>query len=251
MALRLEKRKRPPREEKQVKDALMIAGRVLDDPTVYALLKLIRSKAIKSLDYPLAHGKESAVFRGTRPDGSFAAVKVYKYETTSFHTMDRYIEGDPRFAKARHALRPLIRQWAQKEFANLQACERAGVRAPRPFACRENVVVMEFLGEGGIPYAKLQDVILEDPEKTLKEILEDMRKLNRAGLVHADLSPYNIVYAGDLPYIIDVSQAVLLQHPRSQEFLEHDVRTILKYFAKLGVKRDFEETLAWVKGGRS
>jgi len=233
-----------------MKNELKITSAALDDPTIDVFIRFFNNKTFKSLDYPLAQGKESIVFRATRHDGTYVAVKVYKYETSSFRTMGKYIEGDPRFVKARRALRPLVKQWARKEFANLQLCEKAGVRAPKPLAQRENVVVMEFLGEGGIPYAKLQDVILENPEKTLKEILEDTKKLYQAGVVHADLSPYNIVFAGDMPYFIDVSQSILKAHPRAQEFLEHDVKTILNYFAKLGIERDLHETLEWVRESR-
>lgn len=249
MALRLGKRKRPSREDKPLKEVSLIAGRALDDSTLMVLVKLINTKVIKSLDYPLAHGKEAAVFRATRPDGSHAAVKIYKYETTSFHTMSRYIEGDPRFAKAKHSLRPLIRQWAKKEFANLELCQEAKVHAPVPIAQRDNVVVMEFLGEGGIPYAKLQDVVLEDPEKTLDAILLDVRKLYGAGMVHADLSPFNIIIVGDTPYLIDVSQSVLLAHPRADLFLQNDVKVMLNFFDKLGVHRDLQDTLKWVREG--
>jgi RIO kinase 1 len=249
LARRLEKRKRPPRDVKQLKEQLKITAGVLDDPTLDVLVHFFNNKTLRSLDYPVAQGKESTVFRGTTPDGANLAVKIYKYEASSFRAMARYIEGDPRFAKARRALRPLVKQWAKKEFANLAACAKAGVRAPRPVAHRDNVVVMEFLGEGGLPYAKLQDVVLADPERTLDQILEDVRRLYRAGLVHGDLSPYNIVFARGEPYFIDVSQSVLLQHPRAREFLEHDVQTLLKHFAKLGARRDFAATLAWVTGG--
>lgn len=247
MALRLSKRKRPAREDKPLKEATKIASRIFDPATLMVLVKLINTKVLKSLDYPVAHGKEAVVFRGTAPDGTYVAVKVYKYETTSFRTMERYIEGDPRFVKAKRSLRALIKQWAQKEFSNLQACQAAGVHSPKPIICKENVVVMEFLGEGGLPYPILRQVKPEQPESLLNEILLDVRALYQAGFVHADLSPYNLLYDGEHAYLIDVSQTVLRRHPKANEFLEHDVDTVLRYFAKQGATRDLGETLAWIR----
>lgn len=68
----------------------------------------------------------------------------------------------------------------------------------------------------------------------------------RAGLVHADISEYNIMMS-DPPTLIDFGQGVILSHPRAMEFLERDVRNILKYFAKFGCKKDFEKTMEWLK----
>jgi RIO kinase 1 len=67
-------------------------------------------------------------------------------------------------------------------------------------------------------------------------VLNDVRKLYRdARLVHGDLSEYNIMYWRGLPYLIDLSQAVSLDHPLSHEFLKRDVKNINKFFRKLGV----------------
>ncbi|MEW5955830.1 MAG: serine protein kinase RIO, partial [Candidatus Micrarchaeota archaeon] len=102
MAWRVSKRKRPRREEKQFKASLgKISGKVFDDKTVDVLLKLISAGVFKTLDYPIAQGKEAMVFRATYKDPAsgeeeFRAVKVFKYETSSFSkSMAKYVEGDP------------------------------------------------------------------------------------------------------------------------------------------------------------
>ena len=64
--------------------------------------------------------------------------------------------------------------------------------------------------------------------------------------MHADLSEYNIMM-GDVPYLIDFGQGVVLEHPHAKKFLERDLAIILKFFEKNGVKRDFEKTLKWIK----
>lgn len=247
--MKLSKKKRPSREEKPFKALPKIAEKVFDDKTVEVLVHLLNKGTIKSVDYPIAMGKEAVVFRCTAPraPGGFVAAKVYRYETTAFRSFRRYMEGDARFTGMRNQLRPMIREWARKEYANLRVCEAAGVLAPKPIAQRENVVIMQFLGEGGVPCAKLVDVVVADPAGTLDAVLDSMKKMYKAGLVHADLSAYNIIVYKDKPYFIDVSQSVLLNHPLAREFLERDVENILKFFGKLGAKKEKEEVLEWIR----
>jgi RIO kinase 1 len=53
---------------------------------------------------------------------------------------------------------------------------------------------------------------------------------------------------GDIPYLIDFGQGVVLRHPSAERFLERDVAIILKYFTKYGVVRDLDKTLKWIRG---
>ena len=248
MAHRMSKTKRPAFEDKQVKHLNKIAERSLDDKTVETLLSLVSKGVVRSIDYPVSGGKEAIVFRATSKTG-FAAVKVYKYETSTFRHMAKYIEGDPRF-NVRHTQRQLVREWAKKEFANLRILYNAGVRVPAPMAQKDNVVVMEFLGVGGVQSALLEEVVVENPKEMLEDLLEQTRRIYAAGLVHADLSSFNIIIHDGRPYIIDVGQAVLLKHPLAEDFLEKDVCNLLGFFAKLGARKDFAEALAFVKGGK-
>lgn len=251
MSGRASKRKLPPREEKQFKPEISkIAGKVFDDKTVGVLLSFINSRVIKSVDYPIAQGKEAMVFRATREDRhtgeqAFCAVKVFKYETSSFFkSMAKYVEGDPRFhIRGNH--RAMVQLWARKEFANLKLCFNGGVSVPEPISHRENVVIMQFLGEEGVASPLLEKAIsaIEDPKALFDEIIEQMRKMYSLGLVHADLSSFNIIVHEGKPYFIDVGQSVLLKHPRAQQFLEHDVQEIVNFFSKRGVVASFAETL--------
>ena len=124
MALRMGKRKQPLREDKQFKFALKRTDKVLDDQTLETLMRLVNRREFKSLDYPISTGKEAVVFRATKLDGTFVAVKVFKFETTAFRNMIPYIEGDPRFdvSAMRHSKRGLVKTWARKEYANLRTC---------------------------------------------------------------------------------------------------------------------------------
>jgi len=60
-------------------------------------------------------------------------------------------------------------------------------------------------------------------------------------LVHADLSAYNVLMYKDKPYVIDVGQGVLLEHPSSLEFLKRDIHNVVQYFSKFGIKEDEKE----------
>ena len=65
-----------------------------------------------------------------------------------------------------------------------------------------------------------------------------MKKLHKAGLVHADLSQFNILNYNENPIFIDMSQATTLKNTQAKEFLERDVRNISNFFNKIGLKTD-------------
>ena len=74
-----------------------------------------------------------------------------------------------------------------------------------------------------------------------------MRLLHAAGMVHGDLSPYNILNYNEKPVLIDFSQSTVVKTPNSQELLERDIKNILQFFRKLGVKHEAEEILLQIK----
>jgi len=245
MARKVSRRKAPPREEYLLKEQRKIESYVFDKNTLILLSKMMKKGIFESVDYPVSTGKEANVFRATSSDGSYLAVKIYKIETTGFMKKMAYLEGDPRFGSIKKRDREIVKLFARKEFKNLQICERAGVHAPDPVYLSEIIVVMSFIGEDGVPYATM-DMVGPRGEQDLDSILEDIRKMYRAGLVHADISEYNVLLA-DVPYLIDFGQGVVLSHPNAEKFLERDVKNILDYFARHGIKRDFEKTLKWIR----
>ena len=80
-----------------------------------------------------------------------------------------------------------------------------------------------------------------------------MRRLyQQAGLVHGDLSEYNIMVWEKKPVIFDLSQAMLTIHPLAASLLVHDVETVNTYFVRLGVDvYDNKELEEWVKSGEA
>ncbi len=246
MARRVSKRKKPEKEDYQLKERFKIESEVFDKHTLLDLQKLLKKGILSSVDYPVSTGKEANVFRATTPDGGFAAVKVYKTETAPFFRKDIYLEADPRFARIKFNDKDIVKAFARKEFKNLEICEKAGVHAPKPYYLINRVVVMQFLGEGDLPYPTMNMVGPLHGESDLDSIIDDLKKMHRAGLVHADLSEYNIMM-GPVPYLIDFGQGVVTRHPNAERFLERDVSIILRYFEKYGVKRDLEGTLRAIR----
>ncbi len=245
MARKVSKRKRPSKDDFLLKERFKVESEVFDRSTLLALSKLMGKGILQTVDNPISTGKEANVFRATTPSGSPIAVKIYKIETTKFMRRKEYIEGDRRFKKFRHTERDLVSAFAQKEYKNLEICAKAKVHAPKPLLQVKNILIMEFLGEDGLPYTQL-NILGPESISQLKSILLDIRKLYRAGLVHADISEYNIL-VGPKPYLIDFGQGVILSHPNSERYLERDVYNIVKYFSKHGFKMDFEEALKYVK----
>ncbi len=239
-------KQKPLKEVYQLKERFKTESEVFDKRVLLILWGFIKKGMLQRVDYPISTGKEANVFMATTPNGSHVAVKIYKMETAPFFRKEEYLDGDPRFGNIKHNDREIVKAFARKEFKNLQVCEKAGVHAPKPYYITDNVLVMGFLGEGDLPYPTMNMVGPLHGEKDLDSILDDLRKMHRAGLVHADLSEYNVMM-GDVPYLIDFGQGVVLRHPRAERFLERDVAIILKYFAKYGVKRDLEKTLKWIR----
>ncbi|MEM2539024.1 MAG: serine protein kinase RIO, partial [Candidatus Bathyarchaeia archaeon] len=161
-----------------------------------------------------------------------------------------YIIGDPRFKNVRKNLRNLVFLWAQKEFKNLNLAYEAKVRVPRPIAIRNNVLIMEFIGRNGVSAPLLKEVDLKSPERMYRMVLSHVKRLYRgAGLVHGDLSEYNIMVWRGKPVLFDFSQAVPIEHPTSDQFLLRDLENINRYFSRIGVNViDIEELYRVVTG---
>ena len=74
----------------------------------------------------------------------------------------------------------------------------------------ESILAMEFIGdENGTPAPQLRNTTVEEPEKFLDMIIKQIKALYNGGLVHADLSEYNILVYQEKPYLIDMGQAVV------------------------------------------
>ena len=213
-------------------------GDVFDAFTQRTVYKLITRGHFEGLESPVSIGKESNVFSALRKDGTKVIVKIYRLETCDFNRMYDYIKGDSRFDRLKKGKRNIIFQWVQREYRNLMKAREANISVPTPLTFLNNVLVLEFIGDDGSVALKLKDGTPKNPKDFFERIILNMKKLHNAGLVHADLSAFNILNHGEKPVFIDFSQCTTLDSSRAMEYLERDIRNICLFFKKIGLKAD-------------
>jgi RIO kinase 1 len=217
-----------------------------DDATYAAIYKLVQDGHVGAFGGPISTGKEANVYEALDGEGGDVAVKVYRVNATSFRQMRDYLEGDPRFDGIRGDKKAVVLAWTRKEYSNLLRAEKAGVRVPEPIAVQRNALVMELIGQEGDAAPTLADVNVENPDTAFDVVREYIRRLYSAGLVHGDLSEYNlVVYDGEL-VVIDVGQAVTTHHGNSDDFLRRDCRNVANFFARQGADADPDDLYDYV-----
>tara|TARA_B100000424_G_scaffold170102_1_gene130971 strand:+ start:2311 stop:3201 length:891 start_codon:yes stop_codon:yes gene_type:complete len=216
---------------------------VFDRLTLLSLYKLMKNGVIDTLDFPIARGKEAHVFHGSSESGP-VAVKIFHTSNAVFKNLVQYIEGDPRFTGLKRRHRDLVDIWVRKEFRNLSRLEKWGLAVPKPLGVHKNILVMEYLGTDIAPSPRLRDVEVNDAKAVYDELLEFLAiSWQKANMVHGDFSPYNIMWHGDRPVVIDVGQAVVQSHPKSQEFLVRDVTRLVEWANKAGLDTNLAEAM--------
>lgn len=207
-----------------------------DHATLLAVGRLINQGQFQSVDYPISTGKEGGVFRATAA-GGFRAVKIYRIGNTIFRHVPPYvIEWLRREVGAMGNTSRMIFAWTRREHTVLTQLRAADVRVPHPYACFRNVLVMEFIGEEGLPAPPMQEVVLQDPEAVYLDLTTQLKRMVvGARLVHGDLSPYNVLVLQDRPVLIDVAQAIATEHPQARDLLRRDATNFARYFRRLGV----------------
>lgn len=220
---------------------------VFDRATLLLIAKLINDGVVETVDYPVSTGKEGNVFHGTARDGA-VALKIYRVNTATFRSMADYVLGDPRFRNVRRAKRDIIYAWAQKEYKNLLGMRAAGARVPQAIEQRNNILVMTYVGDETRPAPLLREVRLDDVSAGLADLVETMKAIRKAGLVHGDLSEYNVLVWDGYLWVIDCGQAVPLEHGRAEEWFLRDCRNVARYFNRLGADTSPEALAKEVRG---
>ncbi|CAN8096789.1 unnamed protein product [Discula destructiva] len=220
---------------------------VLDQRTRMILLQMINRGIVSEIHGAISTGKEANVYGAVLhpDDGSEPAqkaIKVYKTSILVFKDRERYITGEHRFrgGAEKGNNRKMVKQWAEKEFRNLRRIHAAGIPSPEPISLKFHVLVMSFLGDKkGWAYPRLRDAGVTSDEAWRNLYIQSLGLMRRlyqvCKLVHADLSEYNILYNDQRLYLIDVSQSVEHDHPRSSEFLRMDIKNAGDFFRRQGV----------------
>lgn len=232
---------------KEGKERFKTKHDVFDEFTNRTIFKLITEGHFRGLESPIKIGKESNVFSALTESGKRIIVKIYRLETCDFNAMYSYIKDDPRYAHLKRKKRRVIFAWVQREYRNLMNAREAQVSVPIPITFSNNVLVLEFIGKNDMIAQMLKDSVPKNKKIFFDKIIDNIRKLYKAELVHADLSAFNILNFNDLPVFIDMSQATPLKHPRAEEFLIRDVKNICTFFRKIGLKVDEGNALKKIK----
>lgn len=243
---------------------------VLDPRTRMILLQMINRGVVSEINGVISTGKEANVYHAisipTTSDGDSAqdqevhrAIKVYKTSILVFKDREKYVTGEFRFRQGynKSSNRAMVKVWAEKEWRNLKRIYTSGIPCPEPIYLRLHVLGMSFVGDSrGVPAPRLKDVEFTEKDPQFRwrgvyiELVAYMRMLYQVcKLVHADLSEYNVLYQNDQSWIIDVSQSVEHDHPRSLDFLRMDIKNVSDFCRKkevgvLSERKVFEYIIA-------
>jgi RIO kinase 1 len=196
-------------------------------------------------------GKEAAVYR-VLLDGQLVAMKVYiNPEERMFSNAGQYLTGkyyaqsSQRKAMAKgNSFSKKLKQdnWIKREFYLLEKLYELGAKIPKPIWQLENAIFMELLGDEQDVALRLCNVDLtkEEAEKFLEIIIDTAVIFWKFGIVHADLSEYNILLWKNEPYIIDFPQAIDKRtHPEVDKILARDLHNVVRFFSKF-MEVDYE-----------
>jgi len=200
---------------------------------------------IVSVTRPLMSGKEASIFLVETREGQCVA-KVYKEaQNRSFRQRADYTEGrtvrntrqQRAMAKGSKYGKSLLEaEWQQAEVSALYRLHAANVRVPTPFHYSDNVLLMELITDSEQrPAPRLWDVKLSPDEARgiHKHLVRECVRMLCAGMVHGDLSEYNILMSKDGPVIIDLPQATDAAHNRNSERLFlRDIKNLKNYLGR-------------------
>jgi RIO kinase 1 len=188
---------------------------------------------------------------------SLLVAKTYRdAEHRLFHRKATYVEGrrtrNSRDARAaakgtRHGQAVAAGQWALAEWEALNRLWQLGVPVPYPVQVDGLEILMEYVQAEGAVAPRLAST---RPEPDLlravwDQLVDAMRLMAGAGLVHGDLSPYNLLLAGERLVVIDLPQLVdLVANPQGFDLLHRDCVNVTSWFVRRGLDVDAEELFA-------
>jgi len=203
-----------------------------------ALSDFVKRNRVKSIGEQIGVGKESVVYDAL--GDTSLVIKFHRQGRTSFKHVRRLRDHLTDQTKV-----PWIYAAALAARHEFQIMEKLYpiVSIPRPFAVSRHVLAMEFVSGPA-----LNRITLSDPENGLNMILGEVGKARRLGVIHADLSEFNVMVDESGPKIIDWPQAVEVTHPHAQELLERDLVNVLRFFErKYRIEMPLERALSRVR----
>lgn len=250
-------------EENQRWSAWPDLEKLMRGPTPYPPFVIEDASAIDTDLGVLKTGKEADVFlieRATDSRSSLMAAKRYRgADQKLFHRSSTYTEGrsvrrsrDARALKNGSSYGRSVEaaQWAASEWNYLRLAFQNGIAVPYPIQLDGTEIMMEFIEDPANPGSAAPRLQASNPSPDLlqsywEQLREAMHGFARLGFVHGDLSPYNVLAAGDRLVIIDLPQLIdLAGNPQAVELLARDCANMCNWFSARGLEADDGELLA-------
>ncbi len=204
-------------------------------------------------------GKEASVYlcrSGTQVADKLLAVKVFRPRMLRNLKNDRlYLQGrdvldedgreilDLGMLKAHHnrtMYGESIRHqsWIMHEYQTLKRLFEAGAAVPRPYETSHNAILMDYIGDETFAAPTLNTVDMDhaEAEQVFEHVLGNIRVMLQLGLVHGDLSAYNILFWQGQVTMIDFPQVIFTRrHPSAYRIFQRDITRLCTYFESRGV----------------
>lgn len=227
---------------------------------------LFNDKLFQEVVVQLKSGKEAEVYI-VRANEELICAKVYKEAIhRSFKHMTAYTDGrnvrntrDQRAMnkKSRYGRQENEIEWQSNEVDALRILASAGVRVPKVYNFVDGVLLMEIICDAeGSPAPRLNQIELsrEQALEFFPGLIREVVRMLCAGIVHGDLSEFNILLSDEGPVIIDLPQAVQATANNAFAMLERDISNLKDYFSQFApeiAKTDFAKEI-WnlYKNGR-
>lgn len=191
-----------------------------------AINTFIKAGILEAFGKPLGVGKEADVYDALTPEGERIAIKFHRLGRISFRQTRKkrgWTEEDVNWLYR-------SKKAAEREYEALKMLTLRKVAVPRPISQNRHAIAMSAIE--GAELAECNEI--PNPKKVLMEILRNVRKAYlEVGLIHADLSEYNIILKPDMRIlIIDWPQYVTREHPNAMELLKRDIENTLRFFKR-------------------
>lgn len=212
-----------------------------------ALHTFVQRKTISAIGNEIGVGKESVVLEAIKeselgigdPEG--VVIKFHREGRTSFTQVKR---NRGHIGDREHMSWIYAARLAAKREADVISKLYPEVSVPKLIDHNRHALVMD-IAKGSLLYRTR----LEEPQLFMDEIFRQLKMTYSKGIIHADMSEYNIFVHEEGVQIIDWPQYVEPSHPHADELLERDISNILAYFKrKYELEAELEGTVAYVKG---
>lgn len=174
--------------------------------------------------------KNDSLYRQGRPllagDGSVIGQRDWRAHKAIAH-------------KSAFGLRAIQTSWVEYEYQTMKRLHDAGVSVPEPYQNSEHALLMEYLGDVVNAAPTLHLIALERDEAPalFEQLMNDVATMLAQGVVHGDLSAYNVMYWEGAVKIIDFPQMVNPHsNPEARAIFGRDVERLCQYFARFGVR---------------